>query len=303
LSGADDMLTCESCGAVGRDFIDDDGDIISIPDADYNNSREFLDAVAMAKFNEVDQPEPKFVQHARIGTICISCGGCVGHSSSEPVRQSWMGRVLGDLAALGYDAEWECLPAAAFGAPHLRYRTFIVGYRGKLSYTDGQWSGDQSDNAGNGLGRRISNDVGSVCETVADTMREGRGLQPVQCRRTRSERTASDVVQRSEAKVQDDVADTNGTGRTRRASCEANRHGGSDRRPSAEVLQGKGDSSAGVLRRERIDKWPFWTTEPPVGRVADGVSARVDRLRCLGNAVVPQVANWIGRCIINHAKG
>ena len=39
-----------------------------------------------------------------------------------------MGAVLGELTALGYDAEWESIPAAAFGAPHLRYRVFIVGY-------------------------------------------------------------------------------------------------------------------------------------------------------------------------------
>lgn len=34
--------------------------------------------------------------------------------------------------------------------------------------------------------------------------------------------------------------------------------------------------------------WEAWPTEPGVGRVADGVSNRVDRIRCLGNAVVPQ---------------
>lgn len=36
--------------------------------------------------------------------------------------------VLSDLSAIGYDAEWACLPAAAFGAPHLRERVFIVAY-------------------------------------------------------------------------------------------------------------------------------------------------------------------------------
>lgn len=39
-----------------------------------------------------------------------------------------MGTVLGDLAASGYDAEWDCLPAAAFGAPHLRARVWLLAY-------------------------------------------------------------------------------------------------------------------------------------------------------------------------------
>lgn len=37
-------------------------------------------------------------------------------------------RVLGDLAACGYDAEWDCIPARAVGAPHLRDRMFVVAY-------------------------------------------------------------------------------------------------------------------------------------------------------------------------------
>lgn len=39
-----------------------------------------------------------------------------------------MGRILGDLAELGYDAEWDCIPAAAVGAPHLRARIWILAY-------------------------------------------------------------------------------------------------------------------------------------------------------------------------------
>ena len=44
----------------------------------------------------------------------------------------------------------------------------------------------------------------------------------------------------------------------------------------------------------------WWATEPDVGRVAHGVPARVDRLRGLGNAVVPQVAEYIGCAIMKH---
>lgn len=41
-----------------------------------------------------------------------------------------------------------------------------------------------------------------------------------------------------------------------------------------------------------------WRAEPDVVRVVHGVSRRVDRLRALGNAVVPQVVEAIGRAII-----
>lgn len=48
----------------------------------------------------------------------------------------------------------------------------------------------------------------------------------------------------------------------------------------------------------KIGEW--WTVEPGVGRVANGVPNRVDRLRALGNAVVPQVAEFIGRELMKH---
>lgn len=43
-------------------------------------------------------------------------------------------RVFGDLAACGYDAEWDCLPLSAFGAPQQRDRFFAVAY----SYREGR---------------------------------------------------------------------------------------------------------------------------------------------------------------------
>ena len=41
-------------------------------------------------------------------------------------RGGWFGRVLGDLAECGYNAEWENIPAAALGAPHLRQRIWVI---------------------------------------------------------------------------------------------------------------------------------------------------------------------------------
>jgi len=41
----------------------------------------------------------------------------------------------------------------------------------------------------------------------------------------------------------------------------------------------------------------WWDFEPDVGRVAHGVPKRVDRLKCLGNSVVPQIPFVIGLAI------
>src|SRR5206468_5533936 len=54
-----------------------------------------------------------------------------GLLSSDAGR--FFGTVLGDLAACGYDAEWDCLPASAFGAPHRRDRVWIVAYSAERS--------------------------------------------------------------------------------------------------------------------------------------------------------------------------
>ena len=59
--------------------------------------------------------------------------------------------VLQDLAAVGYDAEWEVLPAAAVGAPHRRERVFLVAY----PHSDGR---DPEHGVLSSLGR----DVGEV---------------------------------------------------------------------------------------------------------------------------------------------
>jgi DNA (cytosine-5)-methyltransferase 1 len=61
-----------------------------------------------------------------------------------------------------------------------------------------------------------------------------------------------------------------------------------------------GVANGPIFRRQkptRMGTW--WESEPGVVRVADGVPNRMDRLRGLGNAVVPQVAEWIGRQLIN----
>lgn len=46
----------------------------------------------------------------------------------QALRGKGLHFVLTDLARAGYDAEWDCIPASRFGAPHRRNRIFIVAY-------------------------------------------------------------------------------------------------------------------------------------------------------------------------------
>lgn len=58
------------------------------------------------------------------------------------------------------------------------------------------------------------------------------------------------------------------------------------------------------LRNERgAATSDHWKAQPCLDRVADGISDRLDRLRCLGNAVVPQVAEHLGREIVDALQG
>lgn len=54
------------------------------------------------------------------------CKGCMGGNDSPPLRA--LGRVLGDLASLGFDAEWRSVRASDIGACHQRRRTFILAW-------------------------------------------------------------------------------------------------------------------------------------------------------------------------------
>lgn len=53
--------------------------------------------------------------------------------NSPELLDGWMGDILGTLATLGYDAEWDCLPAAALGAPHDRDRLWLTAHTPELA--------------------------------------------------------------------------------------------------------------------------------------------------------------------------
>jgi len=111
------------------------------------------------------------------------------------LRSRGLDQVLGSLAALGYGAEWHCIPACAVGCPQTRDRVWVVAYCQSERQGQLRWSWREEDR-----------------------------------------------------------------------------------------------------ENTRNVYWP--TREPAILRVVDGVPHRVDRLRGLGNAIVPQIAEWIGAWIL-----
>ena len=177
------------------------------------------------------------------------------------------GDVLGDLASLGFDAEWDSFPAAAFGAPHIRDRVFVVAYsfRNELRNQPGRLRPERSawlveERKGAALTRNYG-----PTQSLADPEGVSGQLRPAEGERS--------------------GRSTGG----REALANA-------RREPSQVPAPR------LVTAEQVAQWArWWEVEPDMGRVADGVPNRLDRLTRLGNAVVPQVAEFIGRCIAEVA--
>jgi DNA (cytosine-5)-methyltransferase 1 len=111
--------------------------------------------------------------------------GLLGVGPDRPPLRA-LGRVLGDLASLGYDASWHGLRAADVGAPHGRSRVFVVASDAERSRLEG-WRnhnalgalarGPRSDEAA----QRCTTVAGDTAAAHADRARPGvvRWLQPV----------------------------------------------------------------------------------------------------------------------------
>jgi DNA (cytosine-5)-methyltransferase 1 len=207
------------------------------------------------------------------------------------LRSRGLGTVLGDLAACGYDAEWDCIPASAVGAPHRRDRLWLVAYpqfRGRHGLHERIESGYVATNTArcgaDGTDRPAASrdgcgvqGEGTWCGPhVAHPLHHGR------------EERAVPEGQRRQA-----VSDAAGGGEAREDVAHAHHP-----RLEGRLLHREGASELLARARGRAIA-SQWGTEPHVGRVAHGVPARVDRLRGLGNAIVPHIAEWIAHRILD----
>lgn len=101
---------------------------------------EFATAISILKPRLVVIENVRGLLSATAHSDLELCEWCMGETGNgEPLLRA-LGAVLGSLADLGYDAKWTGIRAADAGAPHNRFRVFIIAYRGGAdnpSNTDG----------------------------------------------------------------------------------------------------------------------------------------------------------------------
>lgn len=214
----------------------------------------------------IRQVRPRFVLLENVPGIT--------YSKRKQRKAAYVGTVLGELAQEGYDAIWDLVSAAEVGAPHLRWRWWCLAW---ATDTDGILLRHES-----GWGRWKGWDGKAQLgdDGPPGTMANSEGHEDDGRKRTDLD----------EAK-----ASTKGLDTSPRFGSEAMANALSNERSQSRADERMGrewepteiipDAGQGGNQSTRT----YWCVEPPVGRVADGVANRVDRLAALGDGIVPGV--------------
>ena len=199
-------------------------------------------------------------------------------------------KVLSDLEAEDYSTRTFIIPACAVDAPHRRDRIWIVAHSNRSSDRRTSQSNEEAygeipewDDSG------ITDQSGKICDTSLGNSEHNGQLT------SRDIQTSEGSQKGSKKKVKQssrpssrakNVANTKSV-KLDEQQCDnqpkKNEQGGLRRKVGASSFDTRSPT--------------YWSTEPNVGRVAHGIPKRVDRIKGLGNAIVPQIAEQIGRVI------
>lgn len=197
------------------------------------------------------------------------------------LRSRGLDKVLWSLAEIGYDAEWHCIPASAVGAPHQRDRIWIVAYPSSWGCQGLYDWHPESENA-------FTSSENVAHANIADVW--GGGVLGS----FGNEEWRVPEAERESLQPED------------RKSCSDDTEQGGTPLAHTNSAQREGGGLPGRILTENanLGGTSWWEVEPSVGRVAHGVPNWSHRLKQLGNAVVPQIPEAIGRAIMaSHEKG
>jgi DNA (cytosine-5)-methyltransferase 1 len=172
------------------------------------------------------------------------------------------------------------IPASAVGAPHRRDRIWILAHH----------SGD-----GRGTGWPGRSDSGCPWELERTLQIVGNSAGSGLPHRGRTQMADS---REEKPKYERPGGALGGLSNMANTLCH---HVQGRQQPDQEERQEPSERQTGLCGGAR-EASSQWAVEPDVGRVAHGVPDRVDRLRMLGNAVVPQIPEFIGRTIIAYER-
>ena len=226
--------------------------------------------------------------------------------NSPMLTSRGLGVVLGDLAAMGYDARWCVLGAHHVGAPHKRDRIWILA---SDPHSSGKPVGSINDEASRMPG--VVADTNSLARTDGGKRKENAGAdrrRGCDTRRGNSyDRGRS--VQGSRHSSRENMADTNSAQRKR----DWGTFGISAKHTDASSSSDDAMADTPCERLERSEfegsqrkegpgvsnfvsdpccssRHEWWEVEPDICRLVNGLASRVDRLKALGNGQVPAVA-------------
>ncbi len=201
-----------------------------------------------------------------------------------------------DLEAEGYSTQSFIIPACGVEAPHRRDRIWIIGKRDVVD--------SDSTRTGHGHGE-VQGQNGEV-QQRNDYAESNHASEKQDVADSRQSLVNSDSFRSHEHKEAEKESSRRGAEATTTTTSEDVADSDSERLQRGEEarnFRGEGEEAEQFSTRYiEFFEQNYWRIEPRVGRVANGIPNRVDRLKSLGNAIVPQIIYHIGLAILKEEE-
>jgi DNA (cytosine-5)-methyltransferase 1 len=222
------------------------------------------------------------------------------------IIQMELDNVLSDLEGEGYTTQTLVIPAAGVDAKHRRERVWILAHTTGTRRSGGE--GCMETDGCNlreevqtrlGTSEDLANSNSGLCNRENQEIFTGGNTTNNGSEDVASSNSSNDPHQEGERKEGNSGSESSGANgrsgirKTDVANSMCKRQSGQGEYVKSFNSEKNKEGEAGYVKSNSGPV--LWLPEPDVGRVANGVPSRVDRLKGLGNAIVPQVAFEIMR--------